>query len=150
MADRKETPDVLAELLGNQQVSATKESPIPLQVTSEKEIPEKATPKKVTRSPKRQTKASPKSSSRSSSPSSRRKTTGTDWEYQVVSFQYYNGWRLRYINGEEIVDWMESPLIHEYINQIGEQGWEMVAAGSGERMYGLSDSQQIYFKRLKG
>ena len=90
MADRKETPDVLAELLGDQQVPVTKELPTPPQLT-----PEKVTPKKVDSSPKRQTKSSPKSSSRSSSPASRRKNTGTEWEYRIVSFHYYNGWRLR-------------------------------------------------------
>jgi len=154
MAERKETPDVLAELLGNPPVPATKGPPTSSQEPPEKETTAQATPTKITaknatRAPKRQAKASPESGAPSSRPTSRKKTSLIEWEYQAVSFQYYNGWRLRYINGDEEENWMESPLIHEYINQMGELGWEMVAASSGERMYGLSDHQQLFFKRKK-
>jgi hypothetical protein len=154
MAERKETPDVLAELLGNPPVPATKEPPTSPQEPPEKETTAQATPtkttaKKATSAPKRQAKTSSKPGAPSSRPTSTRKISRIEWEYQAVSFQYYNGWRLRYINGDEVENWMESPLIHEYINQVGEQGWEMIAASSGERMYGLSDHQQLFFKRKK-
>ena len=113
MTDRKETPDVLAELLGDQQPSSSQVLPTP----------------KKTSFPKPKTKTSPRSSPRPST-TEIRKSAAQKWEYQVVSFQYYNGWRSRFINGEEVADWMDSPLIHETINQMGYQGWEMVAAGS--------------------
>ena len=132
MTDRKETPDVLAELLGDQQPSSSQVLPTP----------------QKTSFPKPKTKTSPRSSPRPST-TERRKSANPKWEYQVVSFQYYNGWRSRFVNGEEVADWMDSPLIHETISQMGDQGWEIVAAGSGERMYGFSDNQQLFFKRKK-
>jgi hypothetical protein len=69
------------------------------------------------------------------------------WEYRLVSFQDYKGWRPRFINGSEIEGWTGGPLIHDYLAQMGEQGWELAAASSGERLYGAADRRQLYFKR---
>jgi hypothetical protein len=71
------------------------------------------------------------------------------WEYRMISFQDYRGWRPRFINGEEIEGWMSGPLIHEYLATMGDQGWELAAASSGERLYGAADKYQLFFKRLK-
>ena len=71
------------------------------------------------------------------------------WEYTVVSFQEYKGWRPRYINGRELKDWANGPLIHEYLEAMGEDGWELAAASAGERLYGRDDTHQLYFKRPK-
>ena len=66
----------------------------------------------------------------------------------IVSFQIYEKiWHPRYINGEEVQDWLTTPPIHEFINWLGNQGWEMCAASAGERMYSASDAYQLYFKR---
>jgi hypothetical protein len=73
----------------------------------------------------------------------------SQWEYVLVTFHDYRGWRPRYINGHELSDWMNNPVIHEYIEKMGEDGWEIAAASSGMRMYGIGDNHQIYFKRLK-
>lgn len=70
------------------------------------------------------------------------------WDYRIVTFQDYKGWRPRYRNGQELKDWTSGPLIHDYIAQMGAEGWELAAASAGERMYGSADHHQLYFKRL--
>jgi hypothetical protein len=67
----------------------------------------------------------------------------------VVSFQEYKGWRPRYLDGKAIKDWTEGPLMHEYIASMGEQGWELATACSGDKLFGRSDKYQLYFKRPK-
>jgi hypothetical protein len=129
MNDRKETPDILAEMLGNE--PQTSPAPTPSK-------PKAAPPQK-----KRSTQSSRSTSSR------RKKAAPQKWEYQVVSFQFYNGWRPRYINGDALDEWMDGPLIHEYASQLGGEGWELVTASSGERMYGRLDKHQLFFKRAK-
>jgi len=70
-----------------------------------------------------------------------------NWEYLVVSFQQHNGWRARYVNGDELPAWSNGQVIHEYLEARGGEGWELATASSGERMYGNSDLYQLYFKR---
>ncbi len=84
----------------------------------------------------------------SNSTTSREKKNGAiRWEYVLVTFHDYRGWRPRYINGHELNDWMNNPLIHEYIEKMAEDGWDLAAATGGVRMYGSADLHQIYFKR---
>jgi hypothetical protein len=71
------------------------------------------------------------------------------WEYRVVTFQDYKGWRPRYQNGRELADWTGGPLLHQYLQSLGDEGWELVAASAGERLYGSTDTHQLYFKRPK-
>jgi hypothetical protein len=71
------------------------------------------------------------------------------WDYLVVSFSEYRGWRPRFINGQEVRNWMHAPLIHDYLAQLGEDGWEMAGAGGGKALYGASDYYQAFFKRAK-
>jgi hypothetical protein len=71
------------------------------------------------------------------------------WDYLVVSFSDYRGWRPRFINGQEVRNWMHAPLIHDYLAQLGEDGWEMAGAGGGKALYGASDYYQAFFKRPK-
>jgi Domain of unknown function (DUF4177) len=126
MANRKQTPDVLAEVLGGESTTLEIENilPTPRPRTTKTTSPRAQAPKKE--KPEKQ-----------------------QWEYQVVSLQDHKGWRPRFANGREFKDWMNGPLIHQYIEQAGDDGWELVAAGSGERLYGSSDNHQLYFKRLK-
>jgi hypothetical protein len=123
MADRKQTPDVLADVLGG---AAPQQAPAP--EPSEERKPNRRT------SPRKRTPRSAKKE---------------NWEYLLVSFQEYKGWRPRFVNGQEVTDWMSAPVIHEYVNQLGEEGWELTGASSGQSMYGLTDRRQMYFKRLK-
>lgn len=118
---RKQTPDVLAEILGGD-IPEVKELPAPVKKAS---VPARRPVEKPAES------------------------RTARWEYWVVSFQDYKGWRPRYINGNEVKNWMNGPLIHEYIEQMGDEGWELVAASAGERLFGSADHHQIYFKRRK-
>jgi hypothetical protein len=123
MADRKQTPDVLADVLGG---AAPQQAPSREPPGGRKSSRRTGTRKRTTRSAKKE-----------------------KWEYLLVSFQEYKGWRPRFVNGQEVTDWMSAPVIYEYVNQLGEDGWEMTGASSGQNMYGLTDRRQMYFKRLK-
>ena len=50
------------------------------------------------------------------------------WEYVLVTFHDYRGWRPRYINGHELSDWMNNPVIHEYIEKMAEDGKSLLPA----------------------
>lgn len=116
MTKRKQTPDVLAEILGGEgTLVAVKDTT------------------QTTRAP----------GSRQQDP------LPEPWEYAIVTFQDYKGWRPRYINGHELKDWMSGPLIHEYLAEMGEEAWELAAASAGDHMYGSADNHQLFFKRLK-
>ncbi len=129
---RKETPDVLGEVLAG--VSETPAATLPPAATppprrqrsarAPKETADKAEPAPVAVAPR-------------------------GWDYLVVSFSEYRGWRPRFINGQEVRNWMHAPLIHDYLAQLGEDGWEMAGAGGGKAMYGASDYYQAFFKRPK-
>jgi hypothetical protein len=123
MAERKQTPDILAEILGGAPV----------------ERPPVARPavKAAPRAKKAATPATPKPSR-------------GHWEYRVASFQQYHGCRLRFIDGIEFKNWASAPLLHEYLRQMAEQGWELAAACAGERLYGVSDKHQLFFRRPAG
>jgi hypothetical protein len=128
MADRKQTPDVLGELLGGG-------SPNEIAVPEPAALDTPGESSKAGREqPRRQT---------------RRSSRKEQWEYLLVSCQEYRGWRPRYVNGQELADWMQAPAIHDYVNQLGEEGWELTSASSGQSLYGLTDRHQLYFKRPK-
>lgn len=114
MTKRKQTPDVLAEILGGNG---------PAEVA-------------VAEREGRLTAAA-------------QKHTPLHWEYAVVSFQDYKGWRPRYLNGRELKDWTAGPLMHEYLAAMDEEGWELTTASAGERLYGTADQHQLFFRRLK-
>ena len=124
MVDRKQTPDVLADILGGASAQTPASEPTP--AVEKKQSRRTSARKRTTRAAKKE-----------------------NWEYLLVSFQDYRGWRPRYVNGQELEGWMSAPVIHEYVNQLGEDGWELTGASSGQSMYGLTDRRQMYFKRLK-
>ena len=136
MADRKQTPDVLGELLGG---GGPDEIAVPEPATLDPPVE----PRQEGR--KQPSGAGRKQPRRQASRSSRKE----QWEYLLASCQEYRGWRPRYINGQELVDWMNAPLIHDYLNQLGAEGWELTSASAGQSLYGLTDRHQLYFKRLK-
>jgi hypothetical protein len=129
---RKETPDVLGEVL-----AGLGETPAAAPAVT----PTAPAPRKP-RSPRSPRGSTPQAEA-SVAPAPR------GWDYLVVSFSEYRGWRPRFINGQEIRNWMHAPLIHDYLAQLGEDGWEMVGAGGGKALYGASDYYQAFFKRLK-
>ncbi len=113
MKERKQTPDVLAEILAG-------------------EVTEANLAELSSRRP------------------AGRPVEARKWEYLIVSFQYHrDAWRPRYVNGEELADWTSGPVIHDYASQLGEEGWELVSASAGDRLYGTADRYQMFFKQCK-
>lgn len=115
MATRKETPDVLGEILGGE--------PAATQPTPRAEPKRKPSPRRTRR------KAAPKR---------------PQWEYMEVLFRDYGGYRPRCVNGEEQRGWKDSPVILKVLNQLGEEGWELVGVGGRH-----NDEMPAYFKRQK-
>lgn len=130
MSNRKETPDVLGEILSAAPVT-----------TAPPPAPAKPTPAPADRSKtaKRQTSGGAKSSR------VRRSARPMQWEYMSVRFRDYRGWRPRSVNDDELPGWKEGPEILEYLNQLGAEGWEMVGVVSRGR-----SERDAYFKRPKG
>ena len=120
MANRKQTPDVLGDLLGGGQMT-----------------PEAAPAPK------------PKPAARRKAPAQRSrrrsKPKPPQWEYMEVVLRDYRGYRPRYVNGEEQAGWKKAPVIHDYLNRLGEEGWELVGVGSRH-----NGEMPAYFKRPKG
>jgi hypothetical protein len=121
MAERKQTPNILNEIMSG--------TPAEAQVVAQPTKPPRTKPASASA-----VKTSPK-----------KEPQRKKWQHRLVSFQDYRGWRPRFIDGVELSDWFRRPLIHEYLAQMAEEGWELVAATSGEKMYALSDKIQLYF-----
>jgi hypothetical protein len=118
MAPRKQTPDVLSEILGGEPAPASPAAPRRQAAPQSKRAPAAATGRSPARKPA--------------------------WEYMEVIFRDYGGYRPRCINGQEQPGWKRLPVIREYLNQIGEEGWELAAVGSREKR-----EMPAYFKRPK-
>ncbi len=130
---RKETPDVLGEVLaGLGETPAVAAPPAAPPAPAPRKQRSARAPKEKATAPEPPALAAPRA-----------------WDYLVVSFSEYRGWRPRFINGQEVRNWMHAPLIHDYLAQLGEDGWEMTGAGGGKAMYGASDYYQAFFKRPK-
>ncbi len=117
MANRKATPDVLGEVL------AAAAAPV--------QSPPAAPAGKVERLPPAQPSPAP-------SPAQ------PVWEYRTVVFRDYRGLRPRRVDGTELADWKTQPTLHDYLNQVGQQGWELVSL-LDQRSY----EKEGVFKRQK-
>jgi hypothetical protein len=73
----------------------------------------------------------------------------TQWEYLVVSFHEQNGWHARFINGHELDNWQRGPQLHDVLDQLGEDGWELINVVKSEPLYGTMDRIQAFFKRAQ-
>lgn len=71
----------------------------------------------------------------------------TQWEYLVVSFHEQNGWHARFINGHELDNWQRGPQLHDVLDQLGEDSWELINVVKSEPLYGTMDRLQAFFKR---
>ncbi len=132
MSNRKETPDVLGEILNATPTPATTApAAIPVKLASA------PAPRPRTAGARASSGVNPSKTKRSARPS--------QWEYMSVRFRDYRGWRPRSVDDRELPGWKEGPLIQEYLNQLGVEGWEMVGIVSKGR-----SERDAYFKRLKG
>lgn len=141
MTERKQTPDLLGELLGGASEPTPGLTALPardLAVARPAGV-KPVEPQAAARQPALKT--PPQAAKSAAAP--------VLWEYLVVSFQEYKGWRPRFRNGEKITAWEEQPLLHDYLNQLGAQGWEMAGASAGRALYGSRDEIQVYFKRSR-
>ncbi len=141
MTERKQTPDLLGELLGGASEPTPGLTALPardLAVARPAGV-KPVEPQAAARQPALKT--PPQAAKSAAAPML--------WEYLVVSFQEYKGWRPRFRNGEKIAAWEEQPLLHDYLNQLGAQGWEMAGASAGRALYGSRDEIQVYFKRSR-
>jgi hypothetical protein len=136
---RKETPDVLGEILAG---TAPIAAPIPVTPTAAPTPAEKRARKPARPQPHREV---PEPQPTPPTPAAKPER----WEYLVVSLQDHRGWRPRFINGQEVRNWAQAPEIHDYVDQLGEDGWDLTAASAGKTMYGSSDQYQLFFKRAR-
>lgn len=129
MSERKETPDVLANLLG----AAGEPSAPP----AESSAPAPAPPQKRTSRKPAQAKVAPAVPAPAPA-------APMQWEYREVVFREFRGWRPRYVDGRERWDWKEAPVILDYLQQAGAEGWELVNVGEVHNY-----QKTAYFKRPK-
>ena len=142
MADRKRTPDILSEVLGDAPTPAAAAAvSAPPSVSA---LPAVLAPPAMPAPPSTLRTARP---AVVNAPTPAQPPVGAAWTFRIVSFQNHNGWRPRYVNGEELADWTAQPEIHEYANQLGQEGWELAGASGGQKFYGVADNYQLYFKR---
>jgi hypothetical protein len=122
MTERKETPDILGQILGG--VAA----PDPAAPIGTVAAPSRSAPRRK---------------------SAAKKDDGPKWEYLTLSFQEQQGWRGRYADGEELDHWEKGPLMNELLDALGEAGWELIALTTKDHFYGRADAVQVFFKRAK-
>jgi hypothetical protein len=136
MNDRKQTPDILADIL-------TGEAPdVDLPLAPPPARLKKTTAPRPKRAPAAAT--TPKSA-QPAAPAAPPASHG--WVFQVISLQDLRGWRPRYIDGQPVKDWENGLLLHDLLAWMGEQGWELASACCGEPFYGRSDRYQLIFKK---
>jgi hypothetical protein len=140
MSERKQTPDVLAAILNGE---------APLQADFDAQALARATPPpRIKTQSKRTTPESSTKTEKSTQATKPRPGAVAHWAYQVISFQDNRGWHVRFIDGKEVKNWTEAATLNEMLAQMGEDGWELVSACSGEAMFGRSDKYQLFFKRF--
>jgi hypothetical protein len=79
--------------------------------------------------PPAEPKPAPKRKASSRRASRPRRASPARWEYVEILFCDHGGFRPRYINGKQVRNWKKAPLIHIYLNHLGEQGWELAGIG---------------------
>ncbi|MFN8597881.1 MAG: DUF4177 domain-containing protein [Anaerolineae bacterium] len=123
MPDRKETPDILGQILGN---VATPDQPV-TPIGSVVPVAPRTAPRK--------------------SPAKRE--SGPKWEYLTVTFQETTGWHARFADGEELDKWEKGLDLPEMLDALGEAGWELINVTTRDHLFGRSDQLQAFFKRVK-
>jgi hypothetical protein len=67
------------------------------------------------------------------------------WEYLTVDIYVANGrYRPKNVGSQELANWQRGPTAFEYLNHLGEQGWELITTTiSG------SEHEILWLKRPK-
>jgi hypothetical protein len=53
------------------------------------------------------------------------------------------------VNGHELENWPQGPQLHHVLDQLGEEGWELINVVKAEPLYGTMDRIQAFFKRQR-
>ncbi len=131
MTERKETPDILGAILGGATPPGQPSAPL---VTA---LP--AQPPASVAPPAARAERAPRASA----------ARQASWEYLIVSFHEQNGWHARFVNGHELENWQRGPQLHDVLDQLGADGWELINVVKSEALYGTMDRIQAFFKRVK-
>ena len=126
MSERKQTPDVLSDLLNTG-------SP-----------PDAVAPPEAAATPAARSANSVKATPAPAATVAQTPAAPSQWEYREVIFREFRGWRPRYIDGSERWDWKEAPTMFDYLRQTGDEGWELVSVGEAHNY-----QKTAYFKRPK-
>ncbi len=129
MSNRKETPDVLGELLGG---GVEESAPVAATVDASAAKPKKSPAPRRAKAPA--TGAPPVSPP----------PPPPQWEYLEVTFREVRGWRPQIVNGRELARWKEKPVLQAYLAELGAEGWELVTL-TEPRHY----QRDAYLKRIK-
>ncbi len=136
MTERKETPDILGAILSGATPPGQPSAPPPV-------TPPLAQPASSVQpappSPAARAERAPRASA----------ARPTSWEYLIVSFHEQNGWRARFVNGHELENWQRGPQLHDVLDQLGADGWELINVVKSDALYGTMDRIQAFFKRVK-
>lgn len=135
MSARKQTPDVLGDILGG----ATNADAEAIDMVGVE--PVKPAPKP--RKPRTARAGASKAASIVAAPIPT-PVVAVEWEYREVVFRDYRGWRVRSVDGRELRNWKESAMLTEYLTQAGAEGWEMVNITNPHH-----GEKTAYFKRIK-
>jgi hypothetical protein len=76
------------------------------------------------------------------------------WEYIfLIAGRANETWKIIMLNGREVRDWKNGPSMYDYINQKGEEGWELVSTTYSpvftQNAYVDSEDYRLVMKRLK-
>jgi hypothetical protein len=129
MSDRKETPDILGNVLGGPPAKPARVPDI-MPDPKHRKAPARRTRKKAGTAAAPKVKAAAKSTSKkAAAKKSTAPVARTDaWEYLDVMFYDYGGYVVRYIGGKEMSDWKRRNAgMSDYINRLGGKGWELVS-----------------------
>jgi hypothetical protein len=134
MSNRKETPDVLGEILGVPGAGDTAALAAELVPAPDAKPRRKAAPQ-----PKRS-----RQPVKPGAPVAAAPEPPPTWEYREVVFRDYRGWRPMVVDGRARGDWKTAPLLHDYLRQAGDEGWELVSISDRHH-----NQKEAYFKRRK-
>jgi hypothetical protein len=131
MTERKQTPDILGAILSGATPPGQPSAPPPVTAPPAAPVAPAAPP------PIARAERAPRASV----------ARQTSWEYLIVSFHEQNGWHARCVNGRELENWQRGPQLHDVLDQLGGDGWELINVVKSEPLYGTTDRLQAYFKR---
>lgn len=140
MSARKQTPDVLGDILGG----ATNADAEAIDMVGVEPVKPAPKPRKPRTARTGASKAAPAVAAPTVSAPDPAPVVAVEWEYREVVFRDYRGWRVRAVNGREARNWKEAQTLLEYVTQAGAEGWEMVNITNPHH-----GEKTAYFKRIK-